>query len=908
MAFLSPARCLAPRAALLTTLLAGLAPLGCGDGAAELALMTPEMHASPADLEVGTVFIGQTRRVRVTLENPARVPAGEVSAMLSAITGPGAASVSIVSDPTLGADGSVELEVRLTGLGPQAGLMLGTLTVSTPDAGTIELPLAASVMSPPSCDIADPCSDGMFDFSTGSCVFTPRPDGSPCDDDNICTMDTVCSAGQCVGEMMACDDGVACTQDFCDPEVGCASEPVNTRCDDEDPCTDDVCSASAGCSNATSADGTLCHQDGCNSIGLCLTGACQVTELTEGLPCDDGDACTEGETCQQGTCGGGSESDLGATPPIDMQAGAVYTDLCFGSWDGWCGATMMDPETVLAAHRSGDVTFTLWRTEFRMSNTYGICTSHPEQVAWDTIVRNEPVVGDGGDGQQSPNAPLPPTNGDGASDRRAPPPDEGDDTVDNGDQPPADPPDENPGAAPPIDACAAGVFLTVHVTGLPGLDTVSTVQVASTRGPAAGAFREQDGVITSAVATVPDERLLMVETDVSAGGLFLQTREQALNIDVPTDNPLRTLAMDIGADGRSLVVGAQTIRQSSQCNDDFCDAPGCCDSYLHLFDASPQLTGQLTQVLVPLPEVWDETCSPQVADPYGLALTLRDVSVELGAPLDRITLLMEPRSCLDPVYDNGLPMTPVRFERGGPGAPFYAQTPAFYEPTDAEVGIVGIRRLHPFRGVPELAAAVDFAGCNSVGQPEPNPDGNQAVPAPCFPEVMSSYVGNSFMEPPATYWGSFNTISTDLDVLPVPVGDEHLMVTRGGGQLLDLRRQTDNAVAASPMPPHPEGATWYVPGNLRPAEGAVVGVTWLTVEHTNNDCCFDIDGDQEVDGAGLCDCPTCDGDDCEPCDCADPEPPPGDCACAPIQTVERRLTVAPIGCGAPTFDTQPAMP
>ena len=105
------------------------------------------------------------------------------------------------------------------------------------------------------------------------------------------------------------------------------------------------------------------------------------------------------------------------------------------------------------------------------------------------------------------------------------------------------------------------------------------------------------------------------------------------------------------------------------------------------------------------------------------------------------------------------------------------------------------------------------------------------------------------------------------------------------------------------MPPHPTGATWYLPASLKPAEGGVVGVTWQTVQQTNNDCCFDGD----VDGA--CDCPACEGENCEPCDCPEPEPvPPDDCACAPIETVERRLTVAPIGCGAPTFDTQPAMP
>ncbi len=898
MAFRSScAPCLLPTHASLALIGAlALTPAfaGCGDGAGDLALMTAEMHASPADLEVGTVFIGQTRRLRVTLDNPARVPAGEVTATLSAITGPGAASVSFVGSRELGANGAVELEVRLTGLGPQAGLMLGTLTLSTPDAGGLELPLAASVMSPPSCDTVDPCSDGAFDFATGSCVFTPRPDGSVCDDDNICTLSTVCSAGQCVGEMMACDDGVACTQDFCDPDVGCTSEPVNTRCVDGDACTDDVCSAETGCSNTTSADGTLCHQDGCNSIGLCLSGDCHVTTSTEGLPCDDGDACTDGDTCQAGVCGGGIESDVGATPPIDMRSGPVYTDLCLGSWDGWCGATMMEPETILAAHRVGDVTLTLWRTEYRHSSSYGVCTPRPEEIAWETALRNEaPVLG--GSGQQAPGAP----------DTRQPPPaNEDDNLVDNADETPADPP-ENPGAAPPIEACAAGVFLTVHTTGLPGPDAVDTFQLSSTRGPAAGAFHEVDGVITAVAATIPDERLQLIEADITTGGQFLQTRESTVDTNATWDNPLRTLAVDLGPEGRSLVVGAPAIRQSSQC-DLLCDDLACCDAYLQLVDFGGPLTGQLVQMQVPLPEVWDASCPAPPGEPYGLALTLRDLTVEVDGSLDRITLLMEPRPCFDPVMDDVMPMTPVRFERGGPGAPFYAQTPAFYEPTDAEVGIRGLLRLHPFAGTPELLAAAELSSCNSTGVPMPDPDGNQPVPVICFPEVLSANISGDFLEPPATWWGSLAAYSADIDAVAVPMGDEHLVVTRSGGALIDMRRQTDNAITAYPMPPHPTGASWYAPGSLMPAEGAVVGVTWMTVAQTAEDCC--VDGD--IDGlVPPCDCPDCAGVGCAPGAGPEPEPPPpGDCSCAPIETVERRLTVAPLGCGMPTFDTQPAMP
>jgi len=75
-----------------------------------------------------------------------------------------------------------------------------------------------------------------------------------------------------------CDDSNPCTQDSCDPIVGCVHTPLGCA-DDGDPCTVEVCNAS--------------------------TGQCEGLPGNDGAPCDDGEACTLGDTCFAGGCDGG---------------------------------------------------------------------------------------------------------------------------------------------------------------------------------------------------------------------------------------------------------------------------------------------------------------------------------------------------------------------------------------------------------------------------------------------------------------------------------------------------------------------------------------------------------------------------------------------------------------------------
>ncbi|MFQ5479120.1 MAG: hypothetical protein ACE5E4_10935, partial [Candidatus Binatia bacterium] len=104
-----------------------------------------------------------------------------------------------------------------------------------------------------------------------------------------------------------CDDGNACTDDLCDPAVGCVAQGDDSNScdngnpfDDPDRCTAGVCAGSGGCSDDASCD----DGNGC-TVDLCLpSGACH--HANAAVACDDGDACTTGESCSDGACVGGS--------------------------------------------------------------------------------------------------------------------------------------------------------------------------------------------------------------------------------------------------------------------------------------------------------------------------------------------------------------------------------------------------------------------------------------------------------------------------------------------------------------------------------------------------------------------------------------------------------------------------
>ena len=112
----------------------------------------------------------------------------------------------------------------------------------------------------------------------------------------------------CVADgVVACDDGVACTLDWCDAAAGCTTKPDDAACDDDNVCTSEVCVPTQGC--VVSVTGATC-EDGL----ACTTSKCAMPEASV-LNCNalawngaaNGDpAVCGGSNVAQGLCAGGA--------------------------------------------------------------------------------------------------------------------------------------------------------------------------------------------------------------------------------------------------------------------------------------------------------------------------------------------------------------------------------------------------------------------------------------------------------------------------------------------------------------------------------------------------------------------------------------------------------------------------
>ena len=184
----------------------------------------------------------------------------------------------------------------------------------------VELPVTGQV-DMPDCDDGNICTLDVFDSQApGLCQHLPQ--AGPCSDDNLCTRADQCLGGQCVGTPTVCDDGVACTQDTCNPGTGaCEFSPLSARCNDADPCTSDVCQPGpgadlSGCVHALAPTGTPCGPSGCGTVALCAAGACVDYATPEGYPCEDGDPCSQQDSCHGGVCVPGQGGHLALGDPM----------------------------------------------------------------------------------------------------------------------------------------------------------------------------------------------------------------------------------------------------------------------------------------------------------------------------------------------------------------------------------------------------------------------------------------------------------------------------------------------------------------------------------------------------------------------------------------------------------------
>ncbi len=105
------------------------------------------------------------------------------------------------------------------------------------------------------------------------------------------------------GELELCDDGIGCTEDFCN-EGTCDVLPDDSACDDALFCNGaEICSIGGGCEGGPPVD--------CSSLDEeCYVGTCNeatescVAVLADGASCDDGDECTTADLCRGDLCKG----------------------------------------------------------------------------------------------------------------------------------------------------------------------------------------------------------------------------------------------------------------------------------------------------------------------------------------------------------------------------------------------------------------------------------------------------------------------------------------------------------------------------------------------------------------------------------------------------------------------------
>ncbi len=184
-----------------------------------------------------------------------------------------------------------ELDCVEVGTGCFTGTAEFTVTVNVPQcfgAGVIEnLAIAGS-------NTGDPDQSNNL----GAWSVNVLDDGT-CNDGDACTTNDYCVAGACVGgPALDCNDNNTCTDDACDPAIGCVWTP-NTGA----PCT----------------DGNICTGDA-NGVDMCVDGVCTPGGANTN-PCNDSNACTTNDTCGGGVCVGGA-------PPNCNDGNACSDDTC----------------------------------------------------------------------------------------------------------------------------------------------------------------------------------------------------------------------------------------------------------------------------------------------------------------------------------------------------------------------------------------------------------------------------------------------------------------------------------------------------------------------------------------------------------------------------------------------------
>lgn len=219
-----------------------------------------DVSVSPPTLTI-RAWEGHSATVALQVGNRSRAPAdGWVEA-----------SAGLVAPASVRLPGGATEDVLVEAKGRPPGTYAEQVRVGFAGDETA-IPVLVEVRALPDCEPHEPCLEGRFDVERESCTMSPRADGAPCS--NACLLNGICSAGACKGEWVSCDDGNACTLDFCTPDSGCDHTDDSARCSTEDPCKVGVCDPASGCATVNARDGTFCGEVRCGLAEVCIDGAC----------------------------------------------------------------------------------------------------------------------------------------------------------------------------------------------------------------------------------------------------------------------------------------------------------------------------------------------------------------------------------------------------------------------------------------------------------------------------------------------------------------------------------------------------------------------------------------------------------------------------------------------------------
>ena len=234
---------------------------------------------------------------------------------------------TVVNLPAAAAGQPIQLQWRVgsdTSVGA-AGQNIDSIAIL--DGANVCTPGAGTL----NCDDNNPCTDDYCDPQLG-CQHAPN--NADCDDNNACTTLDVCNNGTCGGTPVNCNDFNPCTTDTCVPASGCTFTANTNPCSDGNACTaGDTCSNGV-CNPGTAVvcnDNNVCTTDSCNPASGCVFAA-------NTNACDDGNPCTVGDTCGNGVCNAGTT----ITAPAEATGVAAAADKTTFSWTAVPAATQYD--------------------------------------------------------------------------------------------------------------------------------------------------------------------------------------------------------------------------------------------------------------------------------------------------------------------------------------------------------------------------------------------------------------------------------------------------------------------------------------------------------------------------------------------------------------------------------------